>query len=78
MGWANSSIRHPNELPDLEEDAEALGVVREDEIEAAFSGKVPPAKHSAYPWMRHYFPFLYGKVSGGVTTACPANLESKS
>ena len=35
MGWANASVRHPTELPDLGNLTDARGVVREDPLETA-------------------------------------------
>ena len=35
VGWANSSVRHPDELPDLGDLTQARGIVREDPPEAA-------------------------------------------
>ena len=35
MGWANSSIRHPNELPVISPGTKLNGVIREDPLEAA-------------------------------------------
>lgn len=35
MGWANSSIRHPNELPVISPETKLNGVIREDPLEAA-------------------------------------------
>lgn len=35
VGWANSSVRHPDELPDLGDLTEARGIVREDPPRAA-------------------------------------------
>lgn len=34
VGWANSSVRHPDELPDLGDLKEAKGIVRQDPPEA--------------------------------------------
>lgn len=41
MGWANSSVRHPDELPDLGNLVEARGVVRADAIQRAID---PPER----------------------------------
>lgn len=35
MGWANASVRHPTELPELGDLTDARGVVREDPLETA-------------------------------------------
>ena len=46
MGWANSSVRHPDELPDLGDLTEARGIVREDPPEAALWGLNNPHRES--------------------------------
>lgn len=35
VGWANSSIRHPNELPVIDPQTKLRGVIREDPLQAA-------------------------------------------
>jgi len=35
VGWANSSIRHPAELPVISPDTKLRGVIREEPLEAA-------------------------------------------
>lgn len=35
MGWANSSIRHPDELPEISAEAQRKGVIREEPLQAA-------------------------------------------
>lgn len=37
VGWANSSVRHPDELPDLGDVRQAKGVVRGDPVGAALA-----------------------------------------
>lgn len=37
VGWGNSSVRHPDSLPDLGDLTRAKGIVRKDSAGAAFS-----------------------------------------
>ena len=47
MGWANASLRYPQELPELS--APGKGVVREDPIEAGFSPTASLSPRNAIP-----------------------------
>ena len=44
VGWANSSIRHPDELPVIDPETKLRGVIREDPIQAA----LPPQHADAF------------------------------
>ncbi len=49
MGWANSSIRHPDELPVISPETRLMGVIREDPLQAALHPQHAEAfsKHAA-------------------------------
>lgn len=51
VGWANSSIRHPDQLPDMTAALQRKGVIREDPVQAALHPEAAAAflRHHASP-----------------------------
>lgn len=48
VGWANSSIRHPDELPDIDAAMQRKGVIKEDALQAALHPQAAAA------FLRHH------------------------
>ena len=63
VGWANSSIRHPDELPEISAEAQRKGVIREEPLQAAMH----PQAAAAY--MQHHASDSASSATAAVSTS---------